>query len=256
MTESLESVRLFIATPCYGGQISVAYFKSMLATTDYLRKHGIQHHVMTKSNESLISRARNTLVAEFMGRTMYTHLLWIDADTGWDPEIVIKLLRFDQPVTGVACPMKNIDWERVRKMAGKAQTGKQLRDLSMLFNINHCHKPDARHIVDDGFIEVAAIGTGFMLIRRDVFDIMRSKLPDSTYVNDIAGYENVFTNNKFYTFFDTMLHPKTRRYLSEDFAFCYRWRELCGGKIYANIKYPLTHYGNYPFSGSYLGSQS
>ena len=84
-------------------------------------------------------------------------------------------------------------------------------------------------MLGDGFIEVAAIGTGFMLIRREVFDILRSKLPNSAYVNDIAGYENVFTNNKFYTFFDTMLHPKTRRYLSEDFAFCYRWREICGG---------------------------
>ena len=120
MTDALENARLFIATPCYGGQLSVSYFKSMLRTADCLREHGIKYQVATKANESLISRALNTLVAEFLGRTMYTHLLWIDADPGWEPDIIIKLLQFNQPVVGVACPMKNIDWERVRTMASKA----------------------------------------------------------------------------------------------------------------------------------------
>lgn len=243
--------KLFIGTPCYGGMLSVAYFQAIMQLTEHLRSKGIEFEVFTKSNESLITRARNTLVAEFIGRTEFTHLLWIDADMGFEPELISKMLAFDKHVVAAACPMKNIDWNRVLGAARKASDAATLRNLSMQFNVNFISGKDNQIQIEDGFAQVSMVGTGIMMIRRDTFEVMRERLPDCRYVNDIAGYENPYTKDNFHGFFDTMTHPQTRRYLSEDFAFCYRWRELCGGEIYINIDHTISHYGNYPFKGAF-----
>ena len=248
--------KLLIATPCYGGMITVSYFKSLMKLNNALQSLGIEFHILTKSNESLITRGRNALVAEFIGRKQYTHLLWIDADMGFEPELIVKMLEIDQPVVGAACPMKNIDWERVKQQAPRAKDGAQLRSLAMQYNINLVDENDRRVEksleIRNGFLEVSTVGTGIMMIRRDVFDIMREKLPDAAYTNDIAGYDNEYTRGNFYTFFDTMLHPVSKRYLSEDYAFCYRWVFLCGGNIYLNIEHKIVHFGSYPFTGAFI----
>ena len=128
--------------------------------------------------------------------------------------------------------------------------------MAAQFNVNFVDADDRRTsatlAIDNGFIKVPVVGTGFMMIRRHVFEVMKSKLPDAGYINDIAGYQNQYTEDNFYTFFDTMLHPKSRRYLSEDYAFCYKWVTLCGGEIYLNVEHQLTHFGNYAFAGSFL----
>ncbi len=261
MTESTPATvpsRLLIATPCYGGMITTAYFQSMLKTVHRMREAGIGFEILTKSNESLITRARNSLVAEFMGRKEFTHLLFIDADIGFEPELILKMLSYDKPVTAAAYPTKGINWERVRKLAPRAKDGPHLRDLSMHYTVNFVDADDQPHrvklSVEDGFVKVPIVSTGFMMIRRDVFETMRGLLPESAYVNDVAGYDNPHTRGNFYTFFDTMVHPKSRRYLSEDYGFCYKWVVRCGGEIYLNVEHRLTHYGTYPFSGSFLAA--
>ena len=91
-----------------------------------------------------------------------------------------------------------------------------------------------------------------MLIQRNVFEQMIQALPELRYVNDIKGYENDRTRGNFWLFFDTMIEPESRRYLSEDYAFCHRWCESCGGEIYLDIESELTHFGNFDYRGSFL----
>jgi hypothetical protein len=250
--------RLMIATPCYGGMITTAYFQSMLKTVDFLNRSGIAYEIFTKANESLITRARNAFVAEFMGRKEFSHLLFIDADIGFEPELIGKMLNFNKPVTAAAYPTKGINWERVRKLAARAKDGQHLRDLSMHYTVNFVDADDKPYRVklsiEDGFIKVPLVSTGFLMIRREVFETMRALLPDTSFVNDIPGHDSPHARSNFHTFFDTLVHPKSRRYLSEDYAFCYKWVVQCNGEIYLNVEHRLTHYGTYPFSGSLLAA--
>jgi hypothetical protein len=105
--------------------------------------------------------------------------------------------------------------------------------------------------VTQGFVRVGKCGTGFMMIERSVFTTMATYYPELRYENDITGYDNAHTRGNFWGFFDTLIHPESRRYLSEDYAFCHRWTQ-CGGEIWMDVESTLTHQGGYAFTGSFL----
>ena len=254
------TTKILIGTPCYGGNLNVNYFHAMRRLLPMLEKQGIGVFVKTLAQESLISRARNTIVAEFLGRKDFTHLLFIDADIGFEPDIVFRLLGRNQPVVCGAYPMKGYNWDKVLAAAKKTDNVDTLKRASLQFAMN-VHDEDrprgsaaAALPVNDGFVQVSKAATGMMLIQRQVFDRLQAKFPELKYSNDVAGYENIFTHDNFWTFFETMLHPKSRRYLSEDYAFCHRWTQGCGGEIWLDVQSRISHFGNVAFSGSFLDS--
>jgi len=111
-----------------------------------------------------------------------------------------------------------------------------------------------------GFIEVMDAATGFMLIKREVFIKMAKKYSHLKFkVDQHLGqpHETKYSHHEKsdwnYAFFDTMIDPETKRYLSEDYAFCRLWQKI-GGKVYADIMSGLTHYGTYAFHGN-VGTQ-
>ncbi len=108
--------------------------------------------------------------------------------------------------------------------------------------------------IDNGFVKVSKAATGMMLIQRQVFERLQTAYPDLQYSNDVAGYDNSFTRGNFWTFFETMVHPVSRRYLGEDYAFCHRWTQGCQGEIWLDIQSRISHFGNVAFSGSFLES--
>lgn len=246
-----------IGTPAYGGQVAVAYMRSVMALTEALAARGIGWTLKTLDQESLITRARNVVVAEFLGRTDCTHLLFVDADIGFPAEAIVRMLDYDQPVVGCAVPMKGIDWQRVQSAAATGADPHDLRRRSLRFalNLGDGRGPARqRRTVDRGFVEVSTVGTGIMLIRRDVFDRLREARPDLAYRNDIAGYDNAWSRGNFWLFFDTGKDEATGRYLSEDFQFCRMWREACGGRIHCLIDAEITHYGQIAYRGSFIGA--
>ncbi len=108
--------KVFIGTPCYGGMITADYFKSCLRLVNEAPKHNIQLQFGTIGNESLITRARNTLVQLFMDDPgNYTHLLFIDADIGFSEKSVFRMLDLDEEVVAGIYPRKAIDWRKVKK---------------------------------------------------------------------------------------------------------------------------------------------
>ena len=209
----------------------------------------------TIGNESLITRARNTLVQLFMDGD-HSHLLFIDSDIAFNPEAVIRMLEYDKDVVTGIYPRKTIDWIKVKKRLKEDpnMSEDELLAASLQYNLN-VKDPD-KILLDKGFIEVMDGPTGFMLIKRDVFVEMAKQYPELKFVPDQhinqshdKRFEYHKTSDWNYTFFDTMIEPETKRYLSEDYAFCRLWQNM-GGKIYADILSGMTHYGNYAFKGN------
>ena len=254
-------LKVFVATPCYGGMLTVNYFESCLGLMTECIKKGIELQFATIGNESLVTRARNTLVQLFMDdEKEYTHLMFIDADIGFNYRTIFRMLDLDKDVVASIYPRKSIDWRKVKKkMEEKPNiTPEELHAFSLEYNLN---VKNPNHIaMQRGFIEVMDAATGFMLIKREVFNKMRLAYPHLKFKNDQhigQPHETKFkhhdTSDWNYAFFDTMIDPETKRYLSEDYAFCRLWQKI-GGTVYADIMSGLTHYGTYAFHGN-VGTQ-
>jgi len=248
--------KIFIGTPCYGGMITADYFKSVLQLTALAATKKIELQFGTIGNESLITRARNTLVQLFMDEEQYTHLLFIDADIAFNPESVFRMLDLDKDVITGVYPRKLIDWTKVKRRVIENPNIKEdeLHAASLQYNLNVKDPNNVK--VEKGFIEVLDGATGFMLIKRQVFEKMAKAYPDLKFKSDQhlnQPHDTEFnyhdTSDWNYAFFDTMVEPETKRYLSEDYSFCRLWQKI-GGKIYADILSGMTHFGNYPFKGN------
>ena len=248
-------IKIFIGTPCYGGMITADYFKSCMQLVALAASKKIELQFGTIGNESLITRARNTLVQLFMDGD-YTHLLFIDADLAFNPESVIRMIEFNKDVVTGVYPRKTIDWIKVKKRLKEnpEMSEDELLAASLQYNLN-VKNPD-RIEMQKGFIEVMDGATGFMLIKRNVFERMATAYPELKFIPDQhinQSHDKEFdyhqTSNWNYTFFDTTIEPETKRYLSEDYAFCRLWQNM-GGEIYADIASGMTHYGNYAFRGN------
>jgi hypothetical protein len=170
------------------------------------------------------------------------------------------MLDLDEDVVTGVYPRKTIDWRKVKKKAKDNPniSEDELHAASLQYNLNV--KDPNKITVNKGFIEVLDGATGFMLIKRNVFKKMALAYPNLRFKSDqhlgdphdkTFGYHD--TSDWNYAFFDTMIEPDTKRYLSEDYAFCRLWQKI-GGKIYADIASGMTHYGNYSFRGN-VGTQ-
>jgi len=194
----------------------------------------------TTENESLIPRARNIAVARFCQKTQATHFLFIDADVHFDPESVIRLIKADHDVSVACYPKKVVMWDQSEAEVKKGST-KDLARISASLVMNFKY---AKTQMIDGFAEVLDGPTGFMLIKRDVFTKMFEKYPELNCVNDHQNKDL----DTYFAVFDCMIDPVSRRYLSEDYAFCRRWQQM-DGKIFADCTTTLGHVGNLRFYG-------
>ena len=247
-----KDVNLFIATPCYGGMVHESYLKSCCQMAKVFDKIGLKHTIVTISSESLITRARNFLVSKFLANKEFTHIMFIDADIHFDPAMIIRFLEFDKPLIGGCYPKKGINWEKVKHIVSQNENIKpnEIEEKSLDYAINFVGDDNTKQVkfsIENGFSRVSDTSTGFMLIKRECAEKVTEKFPE-TYVNDIKGYESPELKT-YYTLFDTLIHPVTKRYLSEDYAFCYKWRK-CGGETWIDVVSPLYHSGTYTFKGN------
>jgi hypothetical protein len=237
---------IYLAVPCYGGQLNLYFVKSLLHLQDACRARGIGLEVELMGGEALITRGRSRLAAQFLAHPKATHILYIDADIGFGPETVFRLLESGKEVVAAVCPLKKIDWEKAR-MAAKADVA-DLQAASIGYVVRFLPTPDKSIEVENGFAQVAYGGTGFLMITRqamqrlsDAHPELRAKMGDMA---DNLAPEAVMV-------FDTMIEPETGQYLSEDYAFCRRWRDL-GGEIWADVTARLTHVGHAAYTGSLI----
>jgi hypothetical protein len=215
----LRTTRVHICMPCYGGQLTEQTFMSFIKWGNTCRQLGIDWTVETMTNESLISRARNTLTAKFLNTEGSTHLMFIDADIGWEPWHLLSLLNHDKDVVGGLYPMKS---------------------LPVKWCVNGI--PGAPEDDPSGLIEVTKTGTGFLLMKRHVFEKLNAHPAVKPFTNDI-GLDPVL-NVHMKTYFDTAV--REGRYYSEDWTFCENWRDI-GGQVFVDKRVLLRHVGTYTF---------
>jgi len=217
-----------------------------------LQQERIDFSLTTVSSESLIPRARNFIVSQFLGRPHFTHLLFIDADIGFDPEVVPRYLKADKDVIGGIYPLKRFDLGAVRRLAPERGLATTFRYTTKLVD---------EHPADGGeFARADHCGTGFMLIRRNVLEQMATKYSHLKYEYSFSGDRAATAEDTahLYALFDTSLDPERGLYLPEDYTFCRRWIEA-GGEIWADVHSKFSHVGKFSFDGdfaAYLDSQT
>jgi hypothetical protein len=233
--------KIQIGTACYGGVVTTGYMMSLIKLMQYALTNGFEVSIDIIGGDSLITRLRNTLVSRFFHVGDATHFMFVDADIAFEPHTVHRMLTFDQDVVAGAYPVKALRWggpETVKacepaataslQYVGQVCDGDELERRGPFATGRHC-------------------GAGFMLINRRAVERLIAAHPECRYDSD-----HVYALNRakqpYYALFECMIDPQTREYLSEDLAFCQRWRAL-DGKIWLDLEASLTHTGPYRFEG-------
>ena len=240
--EHFKDKSLMIATPCYGGALCYEYVLSIYKLSTLLSSFGIKHELNLMANESLITRARNHLIAQFMTSNK-THIIFIDADTDFDEKDVLKFLYCDKDILCGAVPLKTLP---------------TVYNSYINTNDNEEIKRD-----DDFFIELDTIGAAFMMIKKNVIKKMFNAYPKLKYKPSESFAKALSSTTKekeeiqdnCYALFDTSIEThkdhfegQDSGYWAEDFTFVKRWQEL-GGKILLNPDVKLNHVGRYNYKG-------
>jgi len=288
--EELRKKKLFLATPMYGGQCAGMYTKSIADMSALFAKYQVPLQLYYLFNESLITRARNYCVDEFL-RSDATHLMFIDSDIGFNPHDVVAMLALmsdESPydILGGPYPKKCISWEKIKQAVDKGAADDNPNDLDKFVG-DYVFNPKSgqREIPLGEPVEVLELGTGFMMIRRKVFEDYKKAYPHLSYKPDHVRTEAFDGSREIHAFFDCvvdrgygdetlhqllddvangveglqdrakeMLDKKegaSKRYLSEDYMFCYNVAKM-GGRGYLCPWMKLQHVGSYIFGGSLI----
>jgi hypothetical protein len=309
--EQLRKNKLFIATPMYGGMCLGMYMKACLDLQGMCGQYGMENRFSFIFNESLITRARNYLVDEFL-RSGYTHLLFLDADIHFDPKDVLALMALDKDIIGAPYPKKSIKWNSAitainkrhsliktvneknieiaaenmaAQAAGPTADGaviaKPLYDVPKELTSQEVEQTIGDYVFNPVAgtgqfnvgepLKVMEIGTGYMMIKREVFLRWALQYPQYSYKPDHVGQANFDGSRYIHAYFDCIIDKKrqmeiqqdlgerkkgeivevggSERYLSEDYFFCQQWRNM-GGEIWLCPWMRTFHVGTYAFQGN------
>jgi hypothetical protein len=211
---------LHIGIPCYGGMVSEPTMTSFLRFILQAQQAGLNWSLDTMVNESLVTRARNNLMAKMMTNKEATHFMFIDADIRFEPDSILKMIACDKDVIGGLYPKKALP-------------------VNYVINL----RPETK--IQGDIFTVDTMGTGFLLFKRHVYEKLIAAHPECKYVDDVGlgkQYEPMM-----YSIFDCNIDARGH-YLSEDWLFCRRWAAI-GGEIWAHGKVLLNHIGHYEFQG-------
>ncbi|MDR3450910.1 MAG: hypothetical protein P4M15_14420 [Alphaproteobacteria bacterium] len=236
---------IVVGTPCFGGMVSQDYTMSLLNLSAAANAHGFDVAVMMLGNDALITRGRSAIVARFLDNPATTHLLFVDADISFSVEQVVRLLKADKDFTAGLYPAKIIDWNQLAQRFGHST--ETLDEAGLAYVCGLCEGAEAKR--ENGFATGTYAGTGFQLIKRGVFERMIKAYPESKYKALHAFPRPSQPSDNLYALFDCMIDPDSGVYLSEDYAFCRRWRAI-GGEIWLDLQSKLNHSGSYTYRGN------
>jgi hypothetical protein len=229
-------INLMIGTPMYGGNCTAHYAFSNLNLARIASEHNVNLNFQFTTSESLITRARSNIAHIFLNSNC-SHLLFIDADISFDPLDVIKLLKHDLDIVCGGYPAKLLDWNSIYRAAQMGIGPADLPNYASPFVYNRVNNDPQ----SGDLIEVKESGTGFMMIKRNVFEKLSPHV--NTYLSN--QFDNSGEKNK--EFFSTMIDDDIL--ISEDYFFCRKWRSI-GGKIYVDRTIKLSHVGSHVYRPS------
>ncbi len=231
-----------IATPCFGGMLTQTYMQSV---TRLMASVGDQVDLllMLLGNDALITRSRATLVAKFLDNPDATHLMFIDSDIGFDPEQFARLFRQDKDLSAAMYPIKEIDWQRLRN---RNPDGESMHTAGLNYVGTLCSGAELK--IEGEFATARYVGAGFLLVKRGALEQLIQAHPELKYRVVHAQDPEAPGENHRYALFDPIIDTESGAYLSEDYAFCQRWRTL-GGEIWLDLKSQIRHVGANEFQG-------
>lgn len=252
--EQLRKKKIFIATPMYGGQCHGIYSKAIADFMAMSVKYGIEAKLFYIFNESLITRARNYCADEFI-RSEYDYLMFIDSDIHFEAKDILVMMHFaaNNAEMEIVCgpyPKKAISWEKIKIAVDKGyadQNPNQLEEFVGDYVFNPAEGITSFKV--DEPVEVKEGGTGFMLISRSAFQKFDREFPQQSYLPDHVRTTNFDGSREIMAYFDTVIDPDSKRYLSEDYMFC-QWARKAGAKVWLLPWIRLKHAGSYIFGGS------
>lgn len=237
---------LMVATPMYGGMCNGQYTMSLLSMVGIFTQARVPFQFAYMMNESLITRARNSLAYDFLAGDC-THLMFIDADIGFNPNDILHMLNANKDIICGIYPKKEIDWNQVSNAVKAGVPPQELNKYTGAFVVNLVDDAARAEGISNQPMQIANGGTGFMLIQRKVFEALIGKVP--TYNNDMFLAVDQERKPKIINeFFATSIDEKSNRLLSEDYHFCKIAREA-GFTVWAAPWANLVHCGTYNFSG-------
>lgn len=259
---------VYILTPCYGSVCFVNFVTCLMQTTELFRFFNIPLLVEFCRNDSLVTRARNNLIAKAMNNPNTTHMLFIDNDITWNPMDIIKLLISDKSIIGGVYPLKHYNFNRLVKDPTnpyntnvvqswiEKKNNSPLKNISdeeiiqhnlLQYNVNY----NSSYLeIENNLAKVRHLPTGFMMIRRQTIEDMSRAFPSTKYTDDVhflVGDENKFA----FALFDCGVEDG--HYYSEDWLFCHRWAKM-GGETWVDVSINLTHTGIEDYRGCYVTS--
>jgi hypothetical protein len=240
----MSKLSVMIATPAYGGQVHIHYVSSLMENILHLNSKGVETQWFFTGNESLIQRGRNTLAHIFLTETSHDYLMFIDGDIQFSGDAIYKLIQKDKDLVCAVYPKKNLLHEKIKEAA--IQGKENFMDYGCSFVLNTTDESNEIKVNQDGLVEVVHAGTGFMLIKRRVFEKLKPYV--GQYRNSVIydKEKNDHTMPIHYEFFGVGI--KNGLLLSEDWFFCEKWLEQ-DGKIYIDPSIKLGHVGQFMYSG-------
>ena len=255
--------KLYILTPCYGGMCHVNYVICLMNTINLFKQIGFPLQIEFCKNDSLVSRARNNLIARAMNDPTSTHFMFIDSDISWDPLDILKLILSEKELIGGIYPLKDYDWSKLssnpeyisqllkrknESELSKVITNEQMIQYNLLkYNVNYLTNMLE---INNNLAKVRHVATGFMMIKRPVIQKMMKSFPSTKYVDDV-NFLKPEENEFAYALFDCGVEEG--HYFSEDWLFCHRWTKM-GNEIWIDVSINLVHSGVEDYRGSYISS--
>lgn len=244
MAKTKKNKSVFIATPMYGGMCHGSYAKSLFNTMKHLLDNGYEVQFRDMYNNSIITEARDLFTQIFL-KSGCDYLFFIDADQSFKPEDVLRMIEEDKDIIGGVVPKKRMNWESIADASHNGVPAEMLSKFSGEFNLALIPGQAQPEDFTKSF-EVSHIGTGMMIIKRHVFEKLKSSTREYTYQD--KGILGINVGDKMNEYWNTNISDEGGL-MGEDVNFCYMWRKL-GGKVYAAPYAKTTHVGSYEFSGT------
>jgi glycosyltransferase involved in cell wall biosynthesis len=206
--------KVMIGTPAFDGRVDVWYANSLVNTVKLAMQRQVELVPIYMSYDSLVQRARNDIVRLAIEED-FDDLIFIDSDEEWNPEWIFKLLDLKEEVIGVPVVKKSDQ---------------------MMFNIKAL--PTGLKQLQNGLMEVEAVGTGFMKISKSALKKVWDASPE--YKNEGRSCRMVFD-----------IKIENGDLVSEDNVFCQKWRSL-GGKVYIEPTMTCNHIGIKKYQGNFI----
>lgn len=259
--------KIYILTPCFGSVCYTNYVSCLLSTLEVFKSLNIKYQVEFCKNDSLVSRARNNLIARAMTDKEMTHIIFIDNDISWDPFSILKLMISDKHIIGGIYPLKHYFFDKLINdplnpyntniiqswLTQKKNTNinnliddaTYIQNKLLRYNVNYL---DNYINIENNLTKVKHVPTGFMMVKRYVFEKMMTAYPSTKYVDDVCFLKE--EENKYaYALFDCGVEDG--HYLSEDWLFCTRWQKM-GGDVWIDVSISLIHTGIEDYKGNYF----